>query len=87
MALNPNIALSAKGFELQDPLVQYGKIAAIQNAQNQNALAQYQLGSAQRTEATQNVLADAYAKSVDPTTGKIDYNKLNSLVAAGGGGA
>lgn len=87
MPLNPNIALSAKNIELQDPLVQYGKMAAIQSAQNQNALAQYQLGTAQRAETAQNVLADAYAKSVDPVTGKIDYNKLNSLVAAGGGGA
>ena len=87
MPLNPNIALSVKGIEVQDPLAQYGKLAAIQNAQNQNALAQYQLGTAQRAETAQNVLADAYSKSVDPTTGKIDYNKLNSLVAAGGGGA
>jgi len=87
MPLNPNIALSVKGIELQDPLVQYGKVAAIQNAQNQNALTQYQLGTAQRAETAQNVLADAYSKSIDPTTGKIDYNKLNSLVAAGGGGA
>jgi hypothetical protein len=32
------------------------------------------------------LLADAYAQSTDPATGKIDYNKLTSLVAAGGGG-
>jgi len=87
MALDPNIALSYRGIELPDPIAQYGQIAQIQNAQNQNALAKYQLGSAQRTEATQNVLADAYAKSVDLATGQIDYNKLTGLVAAGGGGA
>lgn len=51
MAVNPNISLAVKGLELQDPLAQYGKIAAIQSAQNQNSLAQYQLGAAQRTEA------------------------------------
>lgn len=51
MALvDPNIALSFKGIQLQDPLEQYGRVAAIQQAQNQNALAQYQLGAAQRTE-------------------------------------
>ena len=33
------------------------------------------------------MLADAYAQATDPATGKIDYNKLTSLVAAGGGGA
>ena len=51
MALvDPNIALSFKGIQLKDPLEQYGRVAAIQQAQNQNALAQYQLGAAQRTE-------------------------------------
>ena len=87
MALNPNIALGVRPLELPNPLAQYGQLAQIQNAQNQNALAQFQLGSAQRTEKSQNLLADAYAQSTDAATGKIDYNKLTSLVAAGGGGA
>lgn len=88
MALvNPNIALGIQPVQLADPMAQYGKIAAIQSAQNQNALAQYQLGTAQRAEKTQNALAEAYAQSVDPATGKIDYNKLTSLVAGGGAGA
>ena len=87
MALNPNIALGVKGIELPNPLAQYGQLAQIQNAQNQNQLAQFQLGSAQRAEKSQNLLADAYAQSTDPATGKIDYNKLTGLVASGGGGA
>ena len=87
MALNPNIALCVRSLELPNPLAQYGQLAQIQNAQNQNALAQFQLGSAQRTEKSQNLLADAYAQSTDPATGKIDYNKLTGLVASGGGGA
>jgi hypothetical protein len=87
MALNPNIALGVRGIELANPLAQYGQIAAIQNAQNQNQLAQYQLGAAQRAEATQNVLADAYSQSIDADTGKINYNKLTGLLARGGGGA
>jgi hypothetical protein len=87
MALNPNIALGVRSLELPNPLAQYGQLAQIQNAQNQNALAQFQLGSAQRTEKSQNLLADAYAQSTDAATGKTDYNKLTSLVAAGGGGA
>jgi len=87
MALNPSISLGVKGLELANPLAQYGQIAAIQNAQNQNQLAQYQLGAAQRAEATQNVLADAYSQSIDPDTGKINYNKLTGLLAKGGGGA
>jgi hypothetical protein len=87
MALNPSISLGVKGLELANPLAQYGQLAQIQNAQNQNQLAQFQLGSAQRTEKSQNLLADAYAQSTDPATGKIDYNKLTGLVAGGGGGA
>jgi hypothetical protein len=87
MALDPNISLGVKPLQLADPLAQYGQMATIQNAQNQNALAQYQLGSAQRAEKTQNVLADAYAQSIDQNTGEIDYNKLTKLVGAGGGGA
>ena len=45
--VNPNIALSTRGVELQDPLAQYGRVMAIQQAGNQNALAQYELGAAQ----------------------------------------
>lgn len=51
MPLNPTISLGVKGIELQDPLAQYGRVSAIQNAQNQNALAQYQLSAAQRADA------------------------------------
>lgn len=51
MALvDPNIALSGKNIELQDPLAQYGKVMAIQGAMNQNQLARYQLSSAQRAD-------------------------------------
>jgi hypothetical protein len=87
MALNPSISLGVKGLEIANPLAQYGQIAAIQGAQNQNQLAQYQLGAAQRAEATQNVLSDAYSQSIDPDTGKINYNKLTGLLAKGGGGS
>ena len=87
MAIDPNIALGVRGIEVANPLAQYSQIAQIQNAQNQNQLAQFQLGSAQRAEKSQNLLADAYSQATDPETGKIDYNKLTGLVAAGGGGA
>lgn len=87
MALDPNISLGVRGIEIANPLAQYSQVAQIQNAQNQNQLAQFQLGAAQRAEKSQNLLADAYSQSTDPETGKIDYNKLTSLVAAGGGGA
>lgn len=50
MALDPRISLGVQPMQLADPLAQYGKIAAIQQAQNQNALAQYQLSAAQRAD-------------------------------------
>jgi len=49
MPINPNIALSARGIELQNPLDQYSKVMAIQNAQQQNALAQQQMQEYSRT--------------------------------------
>lgn len=78
MALDPNIALQVKPMELANPLAQYGQIAQIQNAANQNALAQYQLGAAQRAEtrdvARMNALA---AAGTDPTA------VANALIKAG----
>lgn len=50
MALDPRISLGVQPVQMPDPLAQYGKIAAIQQAQNQNALAQYQLSAAQRSD-------------------------------------
>jgi hypothetical protein len=87
MPIDPRISLGVQPLQVADPMARYSQLAGIQNAQNQNALAQYQLGSAQRTEKAQNLLADAYSQSTDPKTGEIDYNKLTGLVAAGGGGA
>lgn len=87
MAVNPSIALAVKPMELADPLAQYGKFAQIQAAQNQNALAQYQLSAAQREDASTNALNAAYAAAYDPTTGKIDANKLRQSIAQAGFGS
>jgi hypothetical protein len=81
MAIDPNIALGVRSVEFQNPLAQYGQIAAIQNAQNQNALAQFQLGSARRQEETQNALSDAYQRSINPETGQFDPKLLIGNVA------
>jgi hypothetical protein len=81
MALDPSISLGVRGVEFQNPLAQYGQIAAIQNAQNQNALAQFQLGTARRQEESQNALSDAYQRSFNPETGQLDPKMLISNVA------
>jgi hypothetical protein len=43
-------------------LAQYGQLAQIQNAQQQNALAQFQLGAARRAEQGQTALGQAYGE-------------------------
>jgi hypothetical protein len=87
MPLNPSIALGVRPLEIPNQLAQYSQLAQIQNAQNQNALAQYQLGSAQRAEKLQNLTSDAYSQSIDPATGQVNYNTLIGKLAAGGGGS
>jgi hypothetical protein len=90
MALvNPNIAMSYRGIEVpqQNALADYATIQQIQGGRQTQELNALKMQEAQRTAKSQNMLADAYAQATDPATGKIDYNKLTGLVAAGGGGA
>lgn len=87
MALDPNIALQVRGIELPNQLAQYGQLASIQNAQNQNALAQYQLASAQREQESINALNEAYKSAYDPKTGAIDVNTLRKNLSTGGFGS
>ncbi len=87
MAIDPNIALGVRGIEIANPLAQYGQVAQIQNAQNQNAMAQYQLESAKREQESVNALNQAYAKAYDPKTGQIDTNALRQSLAGGGFGS
>jgi len=87
MPIDPRISLGVQPIQVADPIARYGQISAIQNAQNQNALAQYQLGTAKREEQTVNALNEAYAKSYDVKTGKIDRNLLRETLARGGFGS
>ena len=76
MPLDPSIALGVRPLEVANPLTQYGQIAQLQNYQNQNALAQFQLGSAQRQESAQNALSSAYQKAYNPDTGEVNNAML-----------
>jgi hypothetical protein len=87
MAISPGIALGVKGIELADPLAQYGKVAAIQSAQQQNALAQLQMQQAQREQEATNALNRAYAEAYSPQTGEVDINRLRQSLATGGYGS
>lgn len=87
MPINPAIAMGTRGIELADPLAQYGRVAAIQSAQQQNQLAQLQMQQAQREQESTNALNRAYAASLNPTTGEVDINKLRQSLSTGGFGS
>jgi hypothetical protein len=87
MAVNPAIALGVKGIELADPLAQYGRVMAIQGAQQQNALAQLQMRQAEREQEATNALNRAYAEAYNPQTGDVDINRLRTSLASGGYGS
>jgi hypothetical protein len=87
MPLNTNIALGVQFPQFADPLAQYGKVAAIQGAQQQNRLADMQMRQYETEQSNKNFLAQAYAQSFDPASGKLDYNKLTGFLAQGGQGA
>ena len=86
MALDPNISLGVRGIELANPLAQYGQVAAIQNAQNQNALAQFQLGAAQRADLATAAQNELYARHFNPAKGGVDVNAFVAEAAQRGQG-
>ena len=90
MPIDPNIAMGYRGIELQNPLAQYGQLAAIQNAQNQNQLAQLQMREAEAIAQEKNMLRrldptasdyEAQLFKVNPQLG-INYRKEAATTAA-----
>lgn len=78
MPINPAIAMGVQGIELADPLAQYGRVAAIQQAQQQNALAQMQMQQAEREIEERNRLREFI-----PTMTAQNRNQLLGYGAAG----
>jgi len=62
MPIEPNIALGVRPMEVANPLAQYGQIAQIQAARNQNAMAQLQMREAEAAAQEKNML-----RRLDPT--------------------
>lgn len=87
MAIDPSIALGYKGIEAPNPLAQYGQLSQIQSAQNQNALAQYQLSAAKRADELTNVSNELYSKYYNPATNTVDQNALYKDLATRGFGS
>ena len=74
--IDSNIALGVKPLQVENPMNQYAALSQIQNAQNQNALAQYQLSSAKRGDEKVNFLNQSILKNTNPETGEINYPEL-----------
>ena len=79
MPIDPRIALGVQPLQVADPMARYSQLAGIQNAQNQNALAQYQLSAAQRADEQQNKL---YAAAQQPDF-KLDFQSAIQYGAPG----
>lgn len=86
MPIDPSIALGYRGIEAPNPLAQYAQVAQIQNAQNQNALNQYQLAAAKRADEQTNAMNELYAKHYNPATNTVNQNALYGELAAKGFG-
>lgn len=81
MALDPNIALGVRPLQLEMPnqLAQYAQISQIQNAQNQNRMAEMQLQEYERArgeeEGLRNYLSRADIKTPEARTGLLKFGK------------
>ena len=85
-------ALIAQGAQFRvpppvDPMGNMPQLMQMRSAQNQNELAQYQLSSARREDASTNALNMAYQNAYDPVTGKIDSARLLQSLASSGAGS
>lgn len=86
MAIDSSIALQAKLPQFDNPLTQYAQVAAIQNAQNQNRLADLTYATQRREVDQTNALNEAY-KSALGADGIVDRNKLYTSLASSGLGS
>jgi hypothetical protein len=74
--IDPSIAMGYKPVQIENPINQMAAYSQLQGAQNQNALAQYQLSAAQRADESTNIQNQLYAKHYDPTTGRVNTQGL-----------
>ena len=65
MPLNTNLLRAPAAIEFPDQINRLAQFSQIQNAQNQNALAQYQLEAARRAEAEAEGVKNYFAGAKD----------------------
>lgn len=86
MALvDPNIAMGYRGIEVPNQLAQYGQLTQIQNAQNQNRMADLQAQEYERArseeEGTRNFLRGKDLKSPEVRLGLMEFGKTGLAMA------
>lgn len=86
MGLDASIALQGKLPQFDNPLAQFAQVAAIQNAQQQNRLADLAYGEKQREVGENRLLGEQYKSALNPD-GTMDRNKLYTGMAGAGLGA
>ena len=86
MGIDASIALQGKLPQFDNPLASLAQVSAIQNAQQQNKLADLAYGEKQREVGESRLLGEQYKASVG-ADGAIDRNKLYTGLAGAGLGA
>lgn len=87
MAVDSSIPLGVRQVQLPNQLAQFAQVQQIQGMQQQNRLADLQFQRAERQQAQETAVADAYRGSIDPSTGQINRTGLISSLAGAGQGA
>ncbi len=80
MALDPSIILASRHYKMNDPADVQAKVQTI----TANKMA---IQGAREAKKSKNLMAQAYKNSFDPTTQRLDRNKLVSSLASSGQGA
>ena len=67
MALDPNIALGFRPMQIEqrNPMADYAQLAQLQNYQNQNQLAQFQMREAESAAQERNALRQLNPSAAD----------------------
>jgi len=87
MGIDASIYGQIKAPQQQNMLSQFAQMSQIENAQNQNKLAELMYGDKQRESAGNQAVNDAYKGAIDPATGQVDQLMLSRAVAAAGQGS
>lgn len=86
MAIDASIPLGVRAVELPNQLAQFGQIAQIQGLQQRNRLAELQFAQAEREQARDLAIGDAYKTNVNPD-GTLNRQGLIGGLASSGQGA